>query len=71
MTPKAAIIETESALSAAVYATRKAKTDPLNRAAHIKAATAAIADASEAIAIATPAAKTAAKKKAAPKKAKK
>ena len=36
MTPKNAIIETERALTAAVYATRKAKTDPRNRTAHIK-----------------------------------
>ena len=72
MTTKSAILETERNLSAAVYATRKAKTDPRNRSAHVKAAAAAIADASAAIAKATPAApKPAAPKKTAPKKAKK
>ena len=73
MSPKDAIIETERNLSAAVYATRKAKTDPRNRSAHVKAAAAAIADAGKAIAKATPAAKklSAAPKKAAAKKAKK
>ena len=72
MSTKDAILETERHLSAAVYATRKAKTNPRNRSAHVKAAAAAIADAGKAIAKATPAApKPAAPKKAAAKKAKK